>query len=72
MRNSAATNLLVMDETFDGASDSACIDALVEILNGASDSENIIVISHSDKYNDAFDRIIRFEKNGSFSRMLEE
>lgn len=72
LRNSASTNLLFMDEVFDGASDFNGVDALVEVIQNANSSENIIMISHSDKYNDSFDRVLKFEKNGNFSRMIEE
>jgi DNA repair exonuclease SbcCD ATPase subunit len=71
MRNSVATNLLIMDEILDSAVDVAGIENLMEILGTMKIDENVIIISHSGKYNDQFDRIIRFEKDGNFSKIAE-
>lgn len=70
MRNSTSTNLLIMDEVLDGASDAAGVDALIEILNTQSSQDNVFVISHrGDTFGDKFDSHIRFEKVRNFSEI---
>lgn len=70
IRNSAATNLLIMDEVVDGASDSNAVDAIVDILTNFDDDQNVFVISHSEKVADKFENVIVFEKHGNFSRIV--
>jgi DNA repair exonuclease SbcCD ATPase subunit len=70
LRNSASTNLLIMDEVFDGSSDHSGVENLVKILEAVGHEANIFVISHSEKMMDKLEHTIRFEKNGNFSRML--
>lgn len=69
IRNSAATNLLIMDEIFDGAGDANAVDAIIDILSNFEDDQNVFVISHSEKVADKFDHVITFEKHGNFSRI---
>jgi DNA repair exonuclease SbcCD ATPase subunit len=70
LRNSASTNLLIMDEVFDGSSDHSGVENLVKILDAVGSESNIFVISHSEKMLDKLEHTIRFEKNGNFSRMI--
>jgi DNA repair exonuclease SbcCD ATPase subunit len=70
LRNSASTNLLIMDEVFDGSSDLAGVENLVKILDTIGGDSNIFIISHSEKMMDKLEHTIRFEKNGNFSRMV--
>ena len=70
LRNSASTNLLIMDEVFDGSSDHSGVENLVKILDAVGTEANIFVISHSEKMMDKLEHTIRFEKNGNFSRMI--
>ena len=69
MRNSVSTNLLIMDEILDSATDLEGIEALMEIIHTMSKNENIIIISHSEKYNDQFERIIKFDKVSNFTQI---
>jgi DNA repair exonuclease SbcCD ATPase subunit len=70
LRNSVSTNILILDEVFDGALDSNGSSDLIDILNSLAADSNIFVISHkgSDLY-DKFHSVIRFEKTGNFSKM---
>lgn len=69
MRNSVSTNLLIMDEVFDGSADLDGIDSMVDIIHDVFKDENIFVISHSDKMVDKMDSCIRVEKVGNFSKL---
>lgn len=70
LRNSASTNLLILDETFDGSLDGAGSDELMRILENVASDSNVFVISHkADTFADKFRNVIRFEKNGNFSRI---
>jgi DNA repair exonuclease SbcCD ATPase subunit len=71
MRNSASTNLLIMDEVFDSSLDGVGTDEFFKILNELTADTNTFVISHKgDALYDKFRSVIRFEKHGNFSRML--
>lgn len=68
LRNSMSTNLLIMDETLDGALDGFGIENLIETLHSANATDNIFVISHrGDMFGDKFESHIRFEKTKNFS-----
>lgn len=70
IRNSASTNLLIMDEVFDSSLDSAGTDEFLKILNELTADTNVFIISHKgDQLFDKFANIIRFEKVKSFSRI---
>jgi DNA repair exonuclease SbcCD ATPase subunit len=70
MKNSASTNLLVLDEVFDGSLDANATEELVNILNQMEKDINIFVISHRNhELNDKFRSIIEFRKEGNFSVM---
>ena len=69
MKNSANTNLLVLDEIFDSSLDSAGTDEFLKILN-TLEGENVFVISHKqDVLVDKFKHTLKFEKNKNFSRI---
>ena len=69
MKNSAYTNLLVLDEIFDSSLDSAGTDEFLKILN-TLEGENVFVISHKqDVLVDKFKHTLKFEKNKNFSRI---
>ena len=71
MKNSANTNLLILDEIFDSSLDGTGTDEFLKILNTLSD-ENIFVISHKqDALADKFRSTIRFEKVKNFSHISE-
>lgn len=71
MKNSANTNLLLLDEVFDGSLDINGTDYVMTILNTLGDESNIFIISHKDALFDKFRSVIRFEKHQNFSRIAK-
>ena len=71
MKNSANTNLLLLDEVFDGSLDINGTDYVMTILNTIGEETNIFVISHKDALFDKFRSVIKFEKHQSFSRIAK-
>ena len=70
MKNSVATNLLVLDETFDSSLDYDGVENLLKILNTLGDDTNIFVISHKgDILDNKFDSKMEFYKDKNFSKM---
>ena len=70
LRNSVSTNLLILDETLDGALDSVGIESLIETLHSLNSDDNIFVISHrGDQFAEKFDTAIRFDKVKNFSEI---
>ena len=70
LRNSVSTNLLILDETLDGALDSVGIENLIETLHSINSDDNIFVISHrGDQFAEKFDTSIRFDKVKNFSEI---
>jgi DNA repair exonuclease SbcCD ATPase subunit len=70
MRNSVSTNLLIMDETLDGAIDATGIEKLIDTLNSLNTNDNIFVISHrGEQFGEKFESHIQFEKVKNFSRI---
>jgi DNA repair exonuclease SbcCD ATPase subunit len=70
LRNSVSTNLLVLDETLDGAMDSVGVENLIETLQNLNAEDNIFVISHrGDQFGDKFEGHIKFEKVKNFSEI---
>jgi len=70
MRNSASTNLLIMDEILDGALDANGIDEFLGVIQEMNKDANVFVISHrGDQLFDKFHSVIKFEKQGNFSRI---
>jgi len=73
MKNSANTNLLMLDEIFDSSLDSSGTDDFMKILRTFSEDTNVFVISHKpDVLQDKFDRLLRVEKKQNFSTIIEE
>ena len=69
IKNSASTNLLILDEIFDSSLDSVGIDNLLNILHSMEDI-NIHVISHKgDILYDKFEQVMEFSKTKNFSKM---
>lgn len=70
LRNSASTNLLIMDEVFDSSLDVGGTEEFMKILEGLTQDTNTFVISHKgDQLYDKFHSVIKFEKHKNFSRM---
>ena len=73
MKNSAATNLLILDEVFDSSLDASATSELLSILLKLGGGTNLFVISHKgDILIDKFKRCLRFEKVNDFSKLIEE
>jgi DNA repair exonuclease SbcCD ATPase subunit len=70
MKNSANTNLLILDEIFDSSLDSGGTDEFLKILSTLG-GENIFVISHKqDALVDKFRSTIKFDKVKNFSHVV--
>ena len=70
LRNSASTNLLIMDEVFDSSLDTSGTEEFMKILDTLAQDTNTFVISHKgDQLYDKFHSAIRFEKHSNFSRI---
>lgn len=68
MKNSASTNLLLLDEVFDSSLDVNGTDYVMQLLNTIGEDTNIFVISHKgDQMFDKFRSVIRFEKRHNYS-----
>ena len=73
MKNSASTNLLILDEIFDSSLDIAGTYDFMKILRAFNDSTNVFIISHKpDVLQDKFERILKVEKKQNFSVVTEE
>ncbi len=71
MKNSANTNLLMLDEIFDSSLDAGGTEEFLKILNTLGD-ENVFVISHKqDVLVDKFRSTVKFEKVKNFSHIVE-
>jgi len=69
MKNSASTNLLILDEVFDASLDTNGCDEFLKLIHSL-DNTNVFVISHKgDILQDKFRASIRFEKHHNFSRI---
>ena len=70
MKNSVATNLLILDETFDSSLDHDGIENLLKILNTLDNDTNTFIISHKgDILDGKFQSKIEFIKERNFSKM---
>lgn len=69
MKNSVNTNLLMLDEIFDGSLDSIGIDYFLSLLEALKENTNLFIITHKgDQLFDKFPNdIVRFEKKNDFS-----
>ena len=71
MKNSVATNLLVLDETFDSSLDHDGVENLMKILNTLDTDTNVFVISHKGEILDGrFKDKIEFIKQKNFSTAI--
>ena len=71
MKNSANTNLLLLDEVFDSSLDVNGTDYVMSLLNTIGEDTNVFVISHKgDQLFDKFRSQIKFEKKNNYSVML--
>ena len=70
VKNSANTNLLIMDEVFDSSLDGFGTDEFLKIIRYVVKDANIFVISHKTDLHDKFESVTRFEKVKGFSRIV--
>jgi|TARA_B100001741_G_scaffold249588_1_gene211174 DNA repair exonuclease SbcCD ATPase subunit len=71
LKNSVDTNLLILDEIFDGSLDQSGTSDLGWILRNFDDSTKVFVISHKQGLDDKFDRTITVDKTKNFSVLTE-
>lgn len=70
LRNSTATNLLIMDEVFDGSLDDEGTGYLLNILSSMGEETNVFVISHKGhNLLDKFENVLEFKKEKNFSQL---
>jgi len=68
MKNSVTTNLLILDEIFDGSLDETGTDDFVKIMWSLIKDSNVFVISHKqDQMVDKFKKVYTFKKKKNFS-----
>ena len=70
VKNSANTNLLIMDEVFDSSLDGFGTDEFLKIIRYVIKDANIFVISHKQDMLDKFESVIKFDKVKGFSRKV--
>ena len=71
LRNSASTNLLILDEIFDSSLDGAGTDFFTNIIRYVIQDAHVFVISHkTDDLMDKFDRVMKFDKVKGFSKLV--
>ena len=70
MKNSVATNLLILDETFDSSLDADGVDNPTKILDTLDANSNVFIISHKGELLDGkFESKIEFIKHKNFSKI---
>lgn len=72
IRNGLTSNLLILDEYFDSAIDSSCVESIMDVLRGyiRDFKQNIYVISHRTEVSqDCFDKMICIEKTNDISKI---
>jgi DNA repair exonuclease SbcCD ATPase subunit len=71
LKNSASTNLLILDEVFDSSLDANGTDEFLKLLQSLGLKSNVFVISHKgDTLYEKFDSVIKFEKVQNFSKVV--
>ena len=71
LKNSASTNLLILDEVFDSSLDANGTDEFLKLLQSLGLKSNVFVISHKgDTLYEKFDNVIKFEKVQNFSKIM--
>ena len=68
MKNSASTNILLLDEVFDSSLDVNGTEYVMNLLNTIGEDTKVFVISHKgDQLFDKFRSVIKFEKRQNYS-----
>jgi DNA repair exonuclease SbcCD ATPase subunit len=72
MKNSVNTNLLILDEIFDGSLDANGTDEFLKIMWNMLGDSNVFVISHKqDQLVDKFKKTYKFQKTKNFSSLAK-
>ena len=71
-KNSANTNLLILDEVFDSSLDTLGTDEFTKIIRFVIQDSNTFVISHKADMLDKFNNVIEFSKKAGFSYMSQK
>jgi len=71
LKNSVDTNLLILDEIFDGSLDQSGTSELGWILKNFDDNTNVFVISHKEGMEEKFEKTWKCEKIKNFSIVQE-
>jgi len=72
LKNSTNTNLLILDEVFDGSLDATGTDEFMKLIYDMGVDTNVFVISHKgDILFDKFKNVIRFQKRNNFSEVVK-
>ena len=72
LKNSASTNLLILDEVFDSSLDIGGTDEFMKLIHDLGSETHVFVISHKgDQLFDKFRSIIKFEKKNNFSEVAK-
>jgi len=71
LKNSVDTNILILDEIFDGSLDNNGTGELGWILRNFDDDTNVFVISHKENLDGKFERTLQCEKVKNFSVVRE-
>jgi len=72
LKNSASTNLLILDEVFDSSLDVGGTDEFMKLIHDIGGDTHVFVVSHKgDALFDKFRSIIRFEKRNNFSVIVK-
>ena len=71
LKNSVDTNLLILDEIFDGSLDQSGTSDLGWILRNFDENTKVFVISHKQGLDDKFDRTITVNKDKNYSTIEE-
>ena len=68
MKNSASTNILLLDEVFDSSLDNNGTEYVMQLLNTIGEDTIVFVISHKgDQLFDKFRSVVKFEKRQNYS-----
>jgi len=70
VKNSANTNLLILDEVFDSSLDGFGTDEFLKIIRYVIKDANIFVISHKADMLDKFESVVKFGKIKGFSKII--
>ena len=69
LKNSVATNLLIMDEVFDSSLDGMATDEFLKIIRYVITDANIFIISHKNELHEKFENVLEFQKVKGFSQL---